>query len=1015
MVWGQEGYIPDIKKPKQFENRVLRSEKSDDKKFSFPRRVMQNTITHYNYYYNASLKLQDILTRAKESFRDDLSQLLPFYNYSLDATAADSLQIDSLSYKSQSAIVLHDVRNDWADNMYLLWAQAYFLKKQFDSSALMLQFINYAFAEKEDDGYYKMIGSARDGNSAASISSKEKKGLFSKTSSRNDAFAWRIRTHIERNQYADAGALLLTLKDDPAFPARLHDDLEELQAYSFYRRQMWDSAALHLEQALSNAPTRQEKARWEYLIGQLYERTGRHEQALSYFDKVISHTSDPVMEVYARLASVRVTKQEGNDNSSENIATLLRMARRDKYTDYRDIIYYMAAQMELERDSTAAAMAWLKKSTQYASNNLAQRNKAFLQLAELSFQYKKYPESLSFYDSLRLEDAALLVKMDEIGSRKEMLGRLIQQLSIIQRQDSLQQIAAMPEEERVALVRKKVSALRKQQGLKEEKETITTSIPRAEDLAPNLFNDNKKGEWYFYNNTLKQKGYSDFKSRWGSRPNTDNWRRSSALVSGNTRRDHLQGNTSATPGDEDPGEINFETLYARLPLTPDKMQQSNDSLKAALFNSGKIYVQELEDCESGTSALERVRSNFDDHPNMDEVLFNLYLCYNKNGKAGKASEIKNLLSTKYPGSSHTAIVVSGKNPEGEHIIPEATKAYEKVYDLFLEGKFDEARELKKTADQQYGSHHWTPQLLYIESVYHIRKREDSIAKEALQNILSRFPDHAIGAKASILLNVLNRRDAIEEELRNLVIVMPAADTNQQKETAGAEQEDALKRRTQPRFTDASKAIVTGTEKDKTKIGAPDSKVPEKEQAVAIQKPVLAPGKEIQKEVPDKKDSIPPVAAIPETKKDTAAAVVKPPATETVKPQAAPDAYHYDAAAPHYVMIVLTKVDPIFVNEARNAFFRYNKDQYYNKQMKADLVQLDNDNHLLLISPFSNAAEAVAYIDQTKPRTASEIVPWLTGGKYSYSIVSERNLKLLQEKKNAEEYKKFLQQQVPGKF
>ena len=86
------------------------------------------------------------------------------------------------------------------------------------------------------------------------------------------------------------------------------------------------------------------------------------------------------------------------------MAELLKMARRDKYTDYRDIIYYMAAQMQLEGNNVESAMALLLKSTQTASNNPGQRNKAFLQLAELSFNRKEYRSSYNYYDSLQIDD-----------------------------------------------------------------------------------------------------------------------------------------------------------------------------------------------------------------------------------------------------------------------------------------------------------------------------------------------------------------------------------------------------------------------------------------------------------------------------------------------------------------------------------------------------------------------------------------------------------------------------------
>ncbi|HUQ96379.1 MAG TPA: hypothetical protein VM010_01855, partial [Chitinophagaceae bacterium] len=88
-VAAQLGFDLDIKKPAPYENRELKAEKSGVKKFTMPRRVLQNTFTHYNYFFNANNKLNDILLRAKASFKDDYSKLLPFYNYQLSVTAQD--------------------------------------------------------------------------------------------------------------------------------------------------------------------------------------------------------------------------------------------------------------------------------------------------------------------------------------------------------------------------------------------------------------------------------------------------------------------------------------------------------------------------------------------------------------------------------------------------------------------------------------------------------------------------------------------------------------------------------------------------------------------------------------------------------------------------------------------------------------------------------------------------------------------------------------------------------------
>ena len=76
--FGQEGITYDLKKPVRYEDRTLGYEKTTETKFKVPRRFLQNTITHYNFYYNTNIKLNEVVTRAKAQFQDNFTQLLPF-------------------------------------------------------------------------------------------------------------------------------------------------------------------------------------------------------------------------------------------------------------------------------------------------------------------------------------------------------------------------------------------------------------------------------------------------------------------------------------------------------------------------------------------------------------------------------------------------------------------------------------------------------------------------------------------------------------------------------------------------------------------------------------------------------------------------------------------------------------------------------------------------------------------------------------------------------------------------
>jgi hypothetical protein len=109
----QPGTEIELDKPKKYENRKLASEKTGEKKFTIPRKIYQNTVTHYNYYFNANTRLNDLVSSAKASFKEDYSQLLPFYNYSLQTTSQNKQELDSIIYKCTAGILLHDLRNSY--------------------------------------------------------------------------------------------------------------------------------------------------------------------------------------------------------------------------------------------------------------------------------------------------------------------------------------------------------------------------------------------------------------------------------------------------------------------------------------------------------------------------------------------------------------------------------------------------------------------------------------------------------------------------------------------------------------------------------------------------------------------------------------------------------------------------------------------------------------------------------------------------------------------------------------
>lgn len=953
--FAQPGTQVDLKKPQEYENRKLRSEESGEKKMGLRKRIFQNTYTHYNYFFNANNKMNEVIERAKASFKDDYTKLLPFYPYTLEGTAQQRNEIDSVIYKCTAGILLHDLRNDWIDNLYMLMGKAYMFRKDFDSATQTFQYINYAYSPK-DGGYDIAIGSnSSNTNGVFTIATKETKNVLKKAvthpPSRNESFIWQARNYVEQGELSDAAGLIEILRADPNFPKRLKTELYEVISYWFYNQNAYDSSAHYLGLALNEADTRQDKARWEYLMGQLYAMAGKNDLAVKYFDRSIKHSIDPVMEVYARLNAIRINNSGKKDSYiQDNLNDLLKMAKKDKYQNYKDIIYYTAAQVELERNNTAGAIKWLKKSVEAGSNNPSQKAESFLLLADLNYNTKGYIDASVYYDSTAVESLSDEKDKARVTDRRPALKTISGNVQKINLQDSLQRIAGMPEAERDAYIRKLVKQLRKAKGLKDEPGSSGSSSGSG---STDLFADTK-ADWYFSNPNLKSKGFSEFKSRWGDRPNVDNWRRQQAVNRAKVDLNVVPGNDVGDKDTAKDEEISFESILAKLPLTQQQIDASNSIIQKALFENGQVFEDKLEDYQSAIEVFEELLRRFPNTQQKEQILFNLVYMYGKVNNPAKQQAAREQLIREFPNGKLTQTIkeVSAADNAGKKV-DAATKKYEQIYSLFIEGKFAEAITEKRAADAQYGNSYWTPQLLFIEAIYYIKQREDSTAINRLTALKTQFSKSPLAEKAARMIDVLSRRKQIENYLTNLDV--------QRKET------DQVKRVDMDNQQIVTQPVVVP--KDVTN------------KTVATDKPLTV-----------KVDTLSKAPAI-----------------------IGASAFTFNATDKHYALVILDNVDGMYVSEVKNAFNRWNAERYSAYRLSVSNQALTDKLNLVLIGPFKDAAMATDYVTKTKPQTAGSILPWLSAEKFSFLIIDNANLQLLNENKDLPAYRKLITETLPGKF
>lgn len=951
----------DLVKPKAYENRKLASELTPDKKINPIKKLKENIVSHYNFHFNANLKLSKVIVSAKQANKDTFTALIPFFNYSLDQTAQQQQELDSVVIKVNNGILLHDLRNDWVDDLYLLMGQSYFYQKKFDSAYDVFQYINYNFQPRSKDeiGFEKSIGSNINTNgNIFNIASKENKFTPHRLV-RNDALLWIIRTQLELGNEDDASGLIETLYQDNQFPKRLTDKLAELKAYLFYRKQQSDSAAVYLEKSLGACEDNAEQARRLFLIAQLYGKSNQNKKADAFFEKAIALTTDPVMEAYARIYQIGLSSNETDQEQKidQHVKGLINMANKEKYAAYRSIIYTAAAEMEIKRKNIPNAIGFLLKSNQFNSTDTDIRNAANLNIATLAFSTKQYELAKKYYDSINIGNQK---DPEEITRKKTIANALFDELKIVHAEDSLQTLASLPEKEREAELKTVLKKLRKEQGVSEENEKQKGStVPKnnlLDDNTASLFpSEQKKGEWYFNNPSLKAQGSISFKNKWGERANGDNWRRAAALNA--AMRSNLPKPTGGAATDTiAAADLSLETLREKLPLTAEKLAASNEKKYEAYQKLGSIYKDKLEDCKESITWNEKLINQKTNIPGLEKLLFDLAYCYRQSGNNSKALFYQSQLAEKFPASEMNKMLrdplsmSKAKNEKSK----EVTQHYDKVYDLFLSGKFELAREEKRKADSLHGENNWSPQLLYIEAVYYIKNKKDSLAIEALNKIPSLYPNSPVAMKAGLLADALNRRDIIENELRSISV--------------SRQTDDSIK------WIDDSPLPKTKETKVKT----------EPLQRQVVQTPVIA-----------------------KTKTDTTA--FKAPVIDKKA-----DGYEYNPLEQYGVLLLLKDVDIVYINEAKRALTRYNAERYAGNQLSLRNDKI-GESPYILISVFANAAEALGYVEKTAPIASKEIFPWLPADKYAFAIISPNNLKKVLEEKVIGPYLQFIRAQIPGKF
>lgn len=964
------------------EERPLPYEILAKKKYTLGRRAYQNTVSKFNYIFHANEELNQILKDARLYLQEDYTNLIPFYDYDLANTSKKD--IDSIIYRCNANIVLHDLRSNWVDDAFLLLAKAYLFHKDFDTAGSLLQYINYAFDAKEAGMDIPIGSNLRNTKGQFSIATKENNRFYQNKNIRNESMLWQARNYFETNALNEGISLLQLLKTDAYFPKRLYPFLSEQLAYGYYQSEIYDSAAVYLTKGLSNAPDKFSKTRWYYLIAQLWERANNLTNAYTWYKKANSEALNPLISVYSKINLIKIEYKQSTIPWQELASSLQQMSKREKYKIYTDILYFEMAKLAIQNKDMAKANEWLLVSIKKNENGLNQKQKAFELLADINYHTGEYSIAKLAYDSL-----TMILKtnpdFDKIALRKKWLPSIQVNDKNIQQQDTLQYIYSLPENTQKTQVTKwaineknKIQKLNtlfldeeKEKNLKNEaakkieynnnfgdRNRSNYSFNNTNNLENNLFGNNTYGsnneynnaantnnvstiqpgnrqsDFYFENKGTVEIGKQSFSQKWGNRPNVDQWRRktSSTIIYKSNNSEDINQARYTTPDSlikNVTATINItKDSLSNFPLIANKedFKKSLLSLNKSCFENAQTFLFQLNDFEKALPLYKKlINLNIDDAIT-ERCMLDLASEYIHQGNRAASDSIIEIVQNKFPKGIYITKKTSVENKKSEE--KQLETDYKEAYFMAQIGNWPNLAKKSAQLDQQLKNTKWFTPYQFIKVKMYAQQRMDSIALVLLDSIIFMHQNERIRDRAKNIIEEIKHRKETELYLSKLNI-------------------DSLKIKPVPlnNFAENNEILPENT----------------------------------------KSSMLPKIDSASKEAMDAGLFFTK------------------DVFEPHYVAILTNNLKEVLVKEIVTALGFLNKDEFKKQNLDVTYIEFEPNVFVVWIGPFLDLNSSYTYLNKIKGRLSNEIISFVQTKQYELFILGKSNILQI---KNSDDLKKY---------
>ena len=708
------------------------------KKDKFLNKNFHSITTKYNYLYNGNNLLNEALESLNDQEKDNFWELIPIEKYNSEI-AEDNFEKNSQTPFSQAeekaalAIQKHSMNingkeaNPIMDEAYILLGKARYYDQRFIPS---LEAFNYILFKHPSSQYI------------------------------NHVKIWKEKINIRLGQNQRAIVNLKELINNNKLESQDLAQANLFLSQAYINTKSQDSAIACLKTARALINEKPIKARYNYILGQLYDYANYKDSANTLYNENIDYKRKIPRE-YTIHSHIRRTTNSDSINNS--IIEIKELVDNIENTVFLGSLFHQLALLSLRQGKDSIAVKFFNNSLESIVNDDYLETENYQNLADINFENKEYLIAGLYYDSTltKLERKTKLYR--RIKKKRDNLQDLILYENITTTNDSILSLINMDHKAREVYFETYIEELKTIQARLDEEEEKNNNFG-SQNLLDQKNSSYDEAVFYFYNPTAVSYGKGAFSKKWGKRKLVNNWRWSIEF-------DDLKKENEEIANLEIPEDslYNVDYYINRIPKSIKVIDSIKLVTNDAYYKLGAIYKDQFKEFKISNQKLTKLLNNKPEESLIPPAKYSIYKNHISLGDSEQAELIKDDIINNYPKSKYAEFLL---NPEEAVVATEnnPTAIYNTIYQEYSDQNYIKAIEL---CDQKIKKLFDTPIISKIEMLKAVSIAKEygySQYKEQLNFIKLNYSNTIEGKEAEYILEevlpLLSSKDFSANEISN---------------------------------------------------------------------------------------------------------------------------------------------------------------------------------------------------------------------------------------------------------